>query len=213
MGTARLLTSNDLSQFENLIDRKFHAKELKSEDSNQKFIDALHRSGDGQTRIYGYFNNENELTSAACQFLWGKLPFYTMTWGLIHPKYMTSVFNRSVSEAGARECFDSAIRYAESINRFQFFYGMTLRNFKVRRETWLSVDSHLSTHYDISIETVIKAGTVPDYDPWKQIIGWQPRQQDIVIRACRLKNKFIYDQLHKSSLIDVPYEKIYGESL
>jgi hypothetical protein len=211
MGQARLLDKNDLEKFRSLIDRKYHAKEIKAIDSNNRFVQALERSGTSDTRVYGYFDDSGELLSSSCQYLWTQMPFYTMTWGLIHPKFSNTLFNKSVEESGARESFDVAIKYGESINRFQFFYGMTLRNYKTRRDIWLDKESHLSKNYDRNIETIIKAGTDPVYLPWKQIIGFQPRAQDIVIRSCRLKNKNTYEILYGQRLIDMPYDNLYND--
>jgi hypothetical protein len=209
MRYARLLEISDLDKFKELINRKYHAKELKSESSDEKFINCLKASGIDNIRVYGYFNNNGELLSSSCQSLWNQVPFYTMTWGLIHPKFSNTPFNKSVEESGARESFDIAVKYGESVNRFQFFYGMTLKNFKTRRDIWLDKESHLSKNYERNIETIIKAGTEPSYEPWKQIIGYQPRANDIVIRSCRLKNKNTYDILYNQKLIDIPYEEIY----
>jgi hypothetical protein len=211
MGYARLLKINDLDQFKELINRKYHAKELKASDSDNKFINCLSESGIDNTRVYGYFNDSNELLSSSCQHLWKQMPFYTMTWGLIHPKFSNTLFNKSVEESGARESFDIAVKYGESINRFQFFYGMTLKNFKTRRDIWLDKESHLSVNYERNIETIIKAETDPIYSPWKQIVGYQPRANDIVIRSCRLKNKNTYEILYGQKLIDIPYDKLYKD--
>lgn len=213
MAHTRLLNINDIDQFKELIDRKYHAKELKSADSNNKFLESLEKSGIGDNRIYGYFNDCGDLLSASCQYLWKQMPFYTMTWGLIHPKFSNTPFNKSVEESGARESFDIAVKYGESVNRFQFFYGMTLKNFKTRRDIWLEKESHLSKNYERTIETIIKSGTDPIYQPWKQIIGFQPRSHDIVIRCCRLKNKNIYDILYSQNFIDVPYSTIYQDEV
>lgn len=209
MGHARLLKIDDLDQFKELINRKYHAKELKAEDSNKKFIECLTESGIDSTRVYGYFDDSNELLSSSCQHLWKQMPVYTMTWGLIHPKFSSTLFNKSIEESGARESFDIAVKYGESINRFQFFYGMTLKNFKTRREIWLDKESHLSKNYERNIETIIKAGTDPIYAHYKQIIGYQPRANDIVIRSCRLKNKNTYDILYDQKLIDIPFNELY----
>jgi hypothetical protein len=209
MSGARLLNYNDKDQFVNLINRKFHAKELKAENSNEKFLSMLEKSGNSNIRVYGYFNSQEELLSASCQYMWPNLPFYTMVWGLIHPKYSNTVFSKSVGESGARESFDVALKYAESVDRFQFFYGMTLRNFKTRRDLWLNAESHLSTHYDRNIETIIPAGTIPEYEAWKGIIGFQPRQQAIIIKSCRLKNEFVYEKVSSRGLIDIPYDSVY----
>lgn len=211
MAYARLLTMDDLDQFKELINRRYHAKELKAEDSDNKFIKCLSESGISNRRVYGYFNDFNELLSASCQYLWTKMPFYTMTWGLIHPKFSNTPFNKSVEESGARESFDIAVKYGESVNRFQFFYGMTLKNYKTRRDIWLDKESHLSKNYDRNIETIIKAGTDPIYSHWKQIVGYQPRANDIVIRSCRLKNKNTYEILYQQGLIDVSYDNLYKD--
>jgi hypothetical protein len=211
MSHARLLNINDLDQFKELINRKYHAKEIKAPDSDNKFINCLSESGTNNRRVYGYFNDSGDLLSSSCQYLWNEMPFYTMTWGLIHPKFSNTPFNKSVEESGARESFDVAVKYGESINRFQFFYGMTLKNYKTRRDIWLDKESHLSRNYDRNIETIIKAGTDPIYLPWKQIVGYQPRANDIVIRSCRLKNKNTYEILYQQSLIDIPYDNLYRE--
>lgn len=211
MGHARLLKTDDLDQFKELINRKWHAKELKAHNSDDKFVNALSQSGIDGRRVYGYFDDGNDLQSASCQYLWTEMPFYTMIWGLIHPKFSNTPFNVSVDESGARESFDIAVKYGESINRFQFFYGMTLKNYKTRRDIWLGKESHLSKNYVRNIETIIKAGTDPIYSPWKQIVGYQPRANDIVIRSCRLKNKNTYDILHQQNLIDVPYDNLYKD--
>lgn len=211
MRHARLLTIDDLDQFKELINRRYHAKELKAEDSDNKFIKCLSESGISSRRVYGYFNDFNELLSASCQYLWTEMPFYTMTWGLIHPKFSNTPFNKSVEESGARESFDIAVKYGESVNRFQFFYGMTLKNYKTRRDIWLDKESHLSKNYERNIETIIKAGTDPCYSPWKQIVGYQPRANDIVIRSCRLKNKNTYEILYQQGLIDVSYDNLYKD--
>lgn len=211
MAGARLLDISDRSAFEKLLERRFHAKELKSDNADNKFIEALERSGKSRTRVYGYFDDNGELLSASGQYLWEMMPFYTMTWGLIHPKFSNTPFNKSVEESGARESFDIAVKYAETINRFQFFYGMTLKHFKTRRTFWLEKDSYLSTHYDRTVETIVKAGTVPEYHAFQQIIGFQPREQDIVIRTGRLKNKYIIERLNQSKIADFSYEEIYGE--
>lgn len=211
MAEARLLDIKDQAAFEKLLERKYHAKELKSAEADNKFLEALERSGKGRTRVYGYFNDDGELLSASGQYLWEMMSFYTMTWGLIHPRFSNTPFNKSVEESGARESFDVAVKYAETINRFQFFYGMTLKHFKTRRTFWLEKDSYLSTHYDRTIETVVKAGTIPEYHAFQQIIGFRPREQDIVIRTGRLKNKYIIDRLNQSKIADFSYEEIYGE--
>lgn len=211
MSQARLLTIDDQRDFEKLLERKFHAKELKKENTDQKFLEALERSGKSRTRVYGYFNDYGELLSASGQYLWEMMPFYTMTWGLIHPKFSNTPFNKSVYDSGARESFDVALKYAESVNRFQFFYGMTLKHFKTRRSFWLEKDSYLSTHYDRTVETVIKSGTMPEYHAFQQIIGFQPREQDIVIRTGRLKNKYIIQRLNESKIVNFSYEEIYGD--
>lgn len=211
MAEARLLDIKDRAAFEKLLERKYHAKELKSAETDNRFLEALERSGKGRTRVYGYFNDHGELLSASGQYLWEMMSFYTMTWGLIHPRFSNTPFNKSVEESGARESFDVAVKYAETINRFQFFYGMTLKHFKTRRTFWLEKDSYLSTYYDRTIETVVKAGTIPEYHAFQQIIGFQPREQDIVIRTGRLKNKYIIDRLNRSKIADFSYEEIYGE--
>jgi len=211
MGLVKLLDSGDRDQFLELIDRRFHAKELKSKDSDQKFLAALDRSGKSLTRIYGYFNDENELLSATCQDLWNQVPFYTMSWGLIHPKFSTGLFSKSIELSGLRMTFDAALIYAESVNRFQFFYGMTLRNFKIRREIWKREDSHFLKNYQYSIETIVPKGTVPEFEPWKYIIGHQSRQEDIVIKSCRLKPELIFNKLNMQEKLGGPYEEIYGK--
>jgi hypothetical protein len=211
MSQARLLNQQDIDQFKNLINRKFHAKEIKAPDSNQKFLDALERSGQSNTRVYGYFDSDGNLLSASCQYLWQRLPFYTMTWGLIHPRFSNVPFNVSVKESGARESFDVAVRYAESIGRYTFYYGMTLRNLKTRRDIWLQQDSYLTTNYERNIETIVKAGEEPEYEPWKQIIGFQPRKQDIVIKVCRKKPELFHKELYDKKLIDVDYDTLYNK--
>lgn len=211
MGHARLLDLQDADQFKKLIDRKFHAKEIKSSNSDEKFLSALERSGNSNTRVYGYFDDNGELLSSSCQYLWKQMPYYTMTWGLIHPKFLSTPFSKSVTESGARESFDAAVRYGESIDRFTFFYGMTLRNLKTRRDLWLREDSYLTTHYNRDIETIIPAGNEPEFEPWKQIIGFQPRTQDIVIKVCRKKPKLLHDILIDQGLIDISYADLYGE--
>lgn len=211
MSQARLLDQQDIDQFKNLINRRFHAKEVKAADSDEKFLNALERSGSSNTRVYGYFNDGGELLSASCQYLWKQMPYYTMTWGLIHPKFMGVPFNVSVTHSGARESFDAAIKYAESVNRFTFFYGMTLRNLKIRRDLWLQDDSYLSLNYDRNIETIILAGETPEYEPWKQIIGFQPRKQDIVIKVCRKKPELLYSVLQSQGLINIDYHTLYGD--
>lgn len=211
MEQARLLDYNDLEQFKNLINRKYHAKEIKSPDSDEHFISALKRSGINNTRVYGYFDDSGELLSASCQYLWKQMPFYTMTWGLIHPRYMGTPFNKSVHESGARASFDVAVKYAESVDRFTFFYGMTLKNLKTRRDIWLQEKSYLVENYDRNIETIIKAGTEPEYDPWRQIIGYQPRTQDIVIKVCRKKPHLLHKVFEEQNMIDMSYDDLYGK--
>lgn len=209
MSQARLLDQRDVDQFKNLINRRFHAKEIKAPDADQKFLESLERSGKSNTRVYGYFDQSGELLSASCQYLWKQMPYYTMTWGLIHPKFSNTPFNISVTNSGARESFDVAVQYAESIDRFTFFYGMTLRNLKTRRELWLQQDSYLSLNYDRNIETIILAGEDPEYDPWKQIVGFQPRKQDIVIKVCRKKPELLHKELCDRGLINIDYDTLY----
>lgn len=210
MSQSKLLTIDDLTQFKELLNRKYHAKEPKAEDSDKKFISSLRESGNSNIRVYGYFNDEGELLSASCQHLWRKMPYYTMTWGLIHPKFSNTPFNKSVEESGARHSFDIAVHHGESINRYTFFYGMTLRNLKTRRDLWLKEKTYLTENYERNIETIIKAGKNTEYEPWQQIIGFQPRQQDIVIKVCRLKPKILYNKLYDEGLIDITYDHLYG---
>lgn len=210
MGYARLLNYGDVNQFKELIARKFHAKEIKGPDSDQKFLNDLERSGVENIRVYGYFDDNDELLSSSCQYLWKRMPYYTMMWGLIHPKFLGTPFNISVSVSGARESFDEAVRYGESIDRYTFYYGMTLRNLKTRRDLWLKEDSYLTQNYDRHIETVIKSGHDTDYEPWKAIIGFHPRQQDIVIKVCRKKPDLLHKILYDKNLIDVDYKTLYN---
>jgi len=210
MSQTRLLTIDDLDQFKELLNRKYHAKEPKADNSDEKFISSLDKSGNSNTRVYGYFNDDNELLSASCQHLWRKMPYYTMTWGLIHPKFLNTPFSKSVTNSGARYSFDAAVYYGESIDRYTFFYGMTLRNLKTRRDLWLKEKTYLTENYERNIETIIKAGKDTEYEPWKQIIGFQPRQQDIVIKICRLKPKIVYKKLYDKGLIDMTYDHLYG---
>lgn len=209
MSHARLLDQRDVDQFKNLINRRFHAKEIKAPDADQKFLEALNRSGKTNTRVYGYFDQSGELLSATCQVLWQQMPYYTLIWGLIHPKFSSSPFNVSAAESGFRDSVDAAIKYAESIDRFTFFYGMTLRNLKVRRDIWLQEDSYLSLNYDGRIETVIKSGEYTEYEPWKLILGYQLRKQDIVIKVCRKKPELLYKELCDRGLLNIDYNTLY----
>ena len=207
----RLLTKADVNDFSKLIDRKYHAKEVKADNANKKFLDQLEKSAEKSLiRIYGYYNDDEELTSSVCQYLWSNFPSYTVLWGLIHPRYMTSKFNKSLSESGARECFDACVRYGESINRWQFYYGMTLKNFNVRRKIFLEQDTAISSRYDRYVETVIKAGDLPDYEPWRQIIGYAPRKEDTIIRTGRLKNEHIIKLLNERQILTKSYEELYS---
>jgi hypothetical protein len=211
MSEVKLLTKNDSKDFEKLIDRKYHAKEIKSSDANQKFLNLLEKSSEtGYVRVYGYYNHEGELTSSVCQHIWPNFPSYTVLWGLIHPRYMTSKFNKSLSESGARECFDACVEYGESINRWQFYYGMTLRNFNVRRKIFLEQDSAISSRYDRYVETVIRAHEIPEYEPWKHIIGFNARKEDIIIRTCRLKNEHIVKILNEKEILTKTYDQLYN---
>jgi hypothetical protein len=207
----RLLTKSDMDEFSKLLDRKYHAKELKAPNADNKFLDQLEKSSEKSLiRIYGYYNDLGELTSAVCQYLWVNFPNYTVLWGLIHPRFMTSKFNKSLAESGARECFDACVEYGESINRWQFYYGMTLRNFSIRRKIFLEQDTAISSRYDRYIETVIKAGELPEYEPWRQIIGYAPRKEDTIIRTGRLKNEHIVTLLNEKQILSKTYNELYS---
>jgi hypothetical protein len=211
MSQTRLLTKSDIGEFSLLLDRKYHAKELKSSNADNKFLDQLEKSSEESLiRIYGHYNDLGELTSAVCQYLWLNFPSYTVLWGLIHPRYITSKFNKSLAASGARECFDACVIYGESINRWQFYYGMTLRNFNVRRKIFLEQDTAISSRYDRYVETVIRAGELPDYEPWRQIIGYAPRKEDTIIRTGRLKNEHIIKLLNERQILTKSYEDLYG---
>lgn len=211
MTNTRLLTKYDINDFSKLLERKYHAKELKSASADNKFLEQLEKSSEKSSiRIYGYYNIEGELTSSVCQYLWANFPSYTVLWGLIHPRYMTSKFDKSLSESGARQCFDACVIHGESINRWQFYYGMTVRNFNVRRKIFLEQSTLISSRYDRYVETVIKAGDLPEYEPWRQIIGYTARKEDTIIRTGRLKNEHIIELLNTQQILNKTYNELYN---
>lgn len=199
----RLLTISDLEEFIKLLDRKYHAKETKAINANDKFIETLERSKeDSSLRVYGSFDENGKLLSAICQHIWLRFPSYAILWMLIHPKFMNGSFSKSFDISGLGSSIDRAIQYGESMNRWQFFYGVTVKNFTTRRQIFLERSNTFSERYDAYVETVIKAGNIPEFEPWKYIIGNSARKEDIIIKTCRLKNIYILEKLRQKNLIN-----------
>lgn len=205
----RLLTIDDLEQYSQLLQRTYFGKEIKTSDTEDRYMSLLKFSGeDSPVKVYGSFI-DGELTSSAAIHLWDKMKCYTLIYMMTHPKFSNQLFTKTFETSGLKAAMNGAIADAESKEYWQLYWVTQIRNYKLRKDTWFQQNEMLANRYNWYLEAVIPANSVPECPLHASLIHDSPRSVDLVIKTGRLKQEFILDYFYKKELIPFNYKDLY----
>lgn len=211
MQNVRLLGPDDRAEFTRLISSHDHyAKEKKAADTNENLLKLFDRSFDSRPltpKLWGAFNEDNQLDSVLSAWYFSRMPVWCFNWVITDAKFRhkrRDVFKNS----GAGLCMDQAISHAESMNRFMFYWAASLRNYSVRQQMFM--DSTVEMHrYEICIETVVAPGELPVFEYQQLIIGNKIKTEPWVIKLACLKPKYRFDLLNSRGQLPTDYDTAY----
>jgi hypothetical protein len=148
---------------------------------------------DDNTRIIGCFD-DNKLKAFVIQQILEKLPMWCM---ILVAQDNDNKWLKKGHGDYLNLCLLVATEYAETKGIFEVLYTVPTKWLKTTRHT--QPTSPVWSKYDIYIEDIIPAGTLPKYAIHQLLCGPVPRSHDRAIKKCCLKAEYRLKFLNKYS--------------
>lgn len=141
-------------------------------------------------KLYGVFHND-KIIAVTGVFLWTKMPFYTISELFINTQHSVEKYNRIINIS-----IDKITSEMEALGRYEFYVLTLVRSFQKRilmeKKMWKVNKKYTPfQRYDVSLETIIKAGETPQFETYWSLMGKKTWPSDLWIRKYRLKNELI----------------------
>ncbi len=195
MHGTRILTRDDRSSVLYLLDqnKKTVAEKMgvNTTDYHLCYLDDFLSEG-GRRTLIGHFNEEEELTSCIGLFQWSTLPFCTITFLLISPRFRTWFRPK---ESGYIACLDRLFHLGEKSGLYDYYYFRRRTPIRKAQEIWWSSAPPILQKYTSRVEAIIPAGTQPTWRAYAHILENQVWPFDCEIRKISLKAEH-FDEIY-----------------
>lgn len=176
----RALTKDDCDEMFNILTSRSTISKVPSDNVTKE--DIVKSLEDSNTRCIGYFE-DNKLVSYLLQVFTPRIPAWHMT-----VLYTISDSSWNYKKNGLEYCWANAMHYAESKNIFRLYWSMPASWARTQNRTIKTSD--VWQRYNIYLEEVLPANTIPIYDEYKISYGVKIKPHDVVIKQGLLKNEF-----------------------
>jgi hypothetical protein len=143
----------------------------------------------GLGQVVGCFNDEGLLISFLTQKFWVSMPIYYIGNMTTRPK-LSNIYN--VKSIGLAECIDEVVTFAESKNRFQWYWATEAKGWNKREEEWFK-NSSAFRRYHIFIDSMYDKEEKGNYKYQNSILGEYGSTSLVAIKYAVLKPKLLHN--------------------
>lgn len=151
-------------------------------------------------RIFGMFDDGILKAIMTQRFSTTRMPIWYVGNMITDPE-MNSYYK--ISE-GIASCLDMAVEDAEKYGYTQFFWITTTKAWNKREEIWYNA-SKTFKRYNVFIENIVPANTLPKFDLEKAMLGYRLHPQNLAIKTAKIKPHLRHEHFRKAGLLNVDY--------
>lgn len=151
-------------------------------------------------RIFGMFENDSLKAILTQRFSSTRMPVWYVGNMITDPE-MNTYYKIS---HGIASCLDMAVEEAEKYGYTQFFWITSTKAWNKREEIWYNACKTFK-RYNVFIENIIPANTLPKFDLEKAMMGYRLHPETLAIKTAKIKPHLRHEYFQKKGLLNADY--------